>query len=196
MGKLVVIDGLDASGKSTQAEMLAEHIRASGKTCIIRSHPGDDNFFGIKGREYLFREGKAAHLAASLFYLADVIRSITFYHWRSVDYIIFVRYLMGTAYLPAPLHKYAYSFFSHVVPTKGDLIFIEVSPDEAYRRVAENRVKIERFETIDELAKTSEKALKLASDGKWIIIDGNRSIPEIHEDILKMVGLKSQPSAL
>ncbi len=76
---LVVIDGLDASGKSTQAEMLAEHLRKRGKTYVLRSHPSEDNFFGIKGREYLFIEGKKAHIAASLFYLADVIRSITLY---------------------------------------------------------------------------------------------------------------------
>lgn len=195
MGRLIVIDGLDASGKSTQAEMLAEYIKASGKKCIVRSHPGDDNFFGVKGREYLFRKGKTAHLAASIFYLADVIRSITLYYGKDVDYIIFVRYLMGTAYLPAPLHKYTYNFFSHIVPTKGDLIFIEISPDEAYRRITENRVKTERFETIDELSKTSEKAITLASDGKWKIIDGNRSISEVHEEILRKINLKSQSSA-
>jgi dTMP kinase len=190
MSKFVVIDGLDASGKSTQAEMLAEHLRQHGKICIIRSHPSNDNFFGVKGREYLFIESKKAHIAASLFYLADVIRSIALYHWRRVDYIIFVRYLMGTAYLPAPAHKFAYSFFSKIVPTKGELIYLAVSPDEAFRRVVQNRVERERFETLDELSKTSEKALDLVSDGKWIIVDGNRAIPEIHEDILRVVGFK------
>jgi dTMP kinase len=190
VSRLVVIDGLDASGKSTQADMLAEHLRRHGKTCIIRSHPSDDNFFGVKGREYLFIEGKKAHIAASLFYLADVIRSITLYHWRRVDYVIFVRYLMGTAYLPAPTHKFAYTFFSKIVPTKGALIYLDVSPDEAFRRVVQNRVEVERFENIDELSKTSEKALDLVSDGKWIIVDGNRSIIEIHETILKVIGIK------
>jgi len=190
VSRLVVIDGLDASGKSTQAEMLAEHLRLHGKTYVLRTHPSDDNFFGVKGRDFLFVEGKAAHVAASLLYLADVIRSITLYHWRRVDYVIFVRYLMGTAYLPAPAHKFAYKFFSKIVPTKGDLIYLRVSPDEAFRRVANNRVKMERFETIDELNKTSDKAMDLASDGRWIIVNGNRSIPEIHEDILRVVGVK------
>jgi dTMP kinase len=187
---LVVIDGLDASGKSTQAEMLAEYLRDRGKTCIIRSHPNDDNFLGRKGREYLFIEGKAAHIAASLFYLADVIRSILLYHWRDVDYVIYVRYLMGTAYLPSPVHRFAYGFFSHLVPTKGNLIYLNVSPAEAFRRVVQNRVKTERFETIDELSKTADKARDLVSDGKWIIVDGDRSIPEIHEDILRAAGIK------
>ena len=187
---LVVIDGLDASGKSTQAEMLAEHLNRMGKTYVLRSHPSEDNFFGVKGREYLFVEGKKAHIAASLFYLADVIRSITLYAWRRVDYVIFVRYLLGTAYLPAPAHKLAYQFFSKIVPTKGSLIYLNVSPAEAFRRIVNNRVKMERFETIDELSKTAEKALDLISDGKWIIIDGDRSILEIHEEILRAAGVK------
>ena len=187
---LIVIDGLDASGKTTQAELLAEHLKTQGKTCILRSHPSEDNFFGVKGRDYLFLEGKKAHMAASLFYLADVIRSITLYSWRRVDYVIFVRYLMGTAYLPAPVHKFAYNFFSKIVPTNGSLIYLNVSPVEAFRRVVNNRVKTERFETIDELSKTSDKALDLVMDGKWKIVNGDRSISEVHEDVLRATGVK------
>jgi dTMP kinase len=187
---LVVIDGLDASGKSTQADMLVKHLRKRGKTCILRSHPSEDNFFGIKGREYLFIEGKKAHIAASLFYLVDVMRSITLYAWRRVDYVIFVRYLLGTAYLPAPVHKFAYNFLSKIVPTKGSLIYLNVSPTEAFRRVIKNRVKAERFETISELSKTSGKALDLVSDGKWKIIDGDQRIEEIHRDILEATGIE------
>jgi dTMP kinase len=187
---LVVIDGLDASGKSTQAGMLAKHLEMRGKTYILRSHPSEDNFFGVKGRDYLFVEGKKAHIAASLFYLADVIRSIVLYGWRRVDYVIFVRYLLGTAYLPAPIHKFAYSFFARIVPTRGSLIYLNVSPAEAFRRVRNNRVKTERFETIEELSKTADKAMDLISDGKWVILDGDRSITEIHKDILMVAGVK------
>jgi len=187
---LVVIDGLDASGKSTQAEMLAKHLKKAGKTYVLRSHPSEDNFFGSKGRDYLFVEGKKAHIAASLFYLADVIRSIVLYRWRRVDYVIFVRYLLGTAYLPAPIHKFAYHFFARIVPTRGSLIYLNVSPDEAYRRASTNRVKTERFETMEELSKTAHKAMDLVSDGKWIVLDGDRPIPEIHKDILRVAGVK------
>ena len=190
MSKLVVIDGLDASGKSTQAEMLAEHLKRIGKTYVLRSHPNEDNFFGVKGRDYLFIEGKMAHVMSSIFYLADVIRSITLYAWRRVDYIIFVRYLLGTAYLPSPAHKLAYNFFAKIVPTKGNLIYLNVSPAEAFRRVINNRMKMERFETIDELSKTAEKAMDLVSDGKWVIVDGDKSISEVHEDILVAVSVK------
>jgi dTMP kinase len=186
---LIVIDGLDASGKSTQADMLVRHITRCGKICLIRTHPSNDNFFGVKGREYLFLDGKNAHFAASLFYLLDVIRSIIFYAWRRVDYVIFVRYLMGTAYLPAPIHKFAYRFFSRIVPTKGHLIYLKVAPAEAFRRLVNNRNRMERFESMDELSKTFDKALDLVSDGRWKIIDGNKSIHEIQEDILEIMRL-------
>jgi dTMP kinase len=186
----VVIDGLDGSGKSTQAEMLVEHLRRIGKTYVLRSHPSDDNFFGIKGREFLFVEGKKAHFTASLFYFTDVIRSITLYAWRRVDYVIFVRYLMGTAYLPSPVYKLTYSFLAKLVPMRGSLIYLKVSPDEAFRRVVSNRIKAERFETMDELSKTSDKALNLVADGKWVIVDGNRSIPEVQDEIRLVVGIK------
>src|SRR4030067_2019114 len=114
---LIILDGLDASGKSTQAELLAMYLNKLHKTYLIRSHPNDDNWFGVKGREYLLLEGKKAHISASLFYLIDVIRSVLLYDWRRIDCIIFVRYLMGTAYLPSPLHKLAYLFFSKIVPS-------------------------------------------------------------------------------
>jgi dTMP kinase len=182
---LIIIDGLDASGKSTQAELLADYLRKKGKTYILRSHPSEDNFFGIRAREYLFLEGKSAHIAASLFYLADVIRSILLYNWRRVDYLIYVRYLLGTAYLPAPAHKIAYLFFSKIVPTSNNMFYLKISPEEAFRRVVKNRAKRERFETIEELNMTSEKALELVSNGPWKIINGNLPITEIHEKILK-----------
>ena len=58
MGMLVVIDGLDASGRARRRRCSPSTSGGIGKTCIIRSHPSDDNFFGVKGREYLFIEGK------------------------------------------------------------------------------------------------------------------------------------------
>jgi len=79
---------------------------------------------------------------------------------------------------------------SKIVPTKGNLIYLNVSPAKAFRRVVNNRVKTERFETIEELSKMANKALDLVSDGKWVIVDGNRSISEIHVDILRAAGVK------
>ena len=170
--------------------MISQLLSSKRKTCLIRSHPNVDNPWGRRARSYLFMEGRKAHIAASLFYLADVYRSIILYWWRRVDCVIFVRYLLGTAYLPSPLHKLAYRFLSRLIPRTPYMIYIKVSPAEAERRITMNRSSRERFETLEELEKVSRKAWELVNLGGWIIIDGNRKPEDIHAEIIKICELE------
>jgi dTMP kinase len=185
----VVIDGLDASGKSTQALELYEFVRDQGKTALLRFHPSADNIFGARAKQFLYSKGKSAHFAAALFYMLDVIRSILLYSWRRYEYVIFVRYLMGAAYLPTPLDKIAYDFFVTVVPTSQHMFFLDVPPTVAERRLRENREKLEMFENISELERTRLKALSLASADKWTIVNANEPIRRVQEVIRKSLSL-------
>jgi len=184
----IVIDGLDGSGKSTQARLICGKLSQAGRSYILRAHPSSDNFFGRMGRGYLLLEGKRARIAASLFYLVDVIRSLILYKWRRVDCVVFVRYLMGTAYLPSPLHRLAYLFFYRLVPTSGHMFFIDVSPEEAHRRLA-SRAEKEMFESIGKLREVRGKALGLTLNGGWTIIDGDRPSGAIHRQLCQHLGL-------
>jgi len=181
----MVIDGLDASGKSTQALKLYNFLKNHGKTVYLRFHPSNDNFFGVKAKQFLYLKGKDAHFAAAFFYMLDVIRSIMLYSWRGYDYAIFVRYLMGTAYLPSPFHKIAYHFFTSLVPTSNLMFFLDVNPEEAYRRIQQERKRREMFESLEELKRIRHKALSLALIGNWTIIDANKSIKDIEKAIRK-----------
>ncbi|MGQ9640965.1 MAG: thymidylate kinase [Candidatus Bathycorpusculaceae bacterium] len=179
----IVIDGLDASGKSTQAFRLYKFLRNCGKSILLRIHPSNDNPLGVKARQFLYARGKSAHFAAAFFYMLDVIRSILLYSWRKYDYIIFVRYLMGTAYLPKPLHRIAYIFFVFTVPTSDLMFFFDVKPEEAYRRIQQTRRRQEMFESLEELEEARLKALSLALTGKWTIIDANKPMDAIEKEI-------------
>jgi dTMP kinase len=182
---LIVIDGLDAAGKSTQALWLYEHLHRSGKTVFLRVHPATDNFAGAKARTFLLAKGKSAHFASAVFYMLDVVRSILLYSWREYDYLIFERYLMGTAYLPAPLHWIAFHLFSLIVPTSDLMFFLDISPDEASRRIAQERGRREMFENLEDLKRMRRKALSLALTGRWIIIDANSPIETVQKEIVK-----------
>jgi dTMP kinase len=179
----IVVDGLDASGKSTQAFRLYKFLHSRGKSVLLRIHPSNDNPFGVKARQFLYAKGKSARFAAAFFYMLDVIRSILLYSWRKYDYIIFVRYLMGTAYLPAPLYRLAYYFFAFTVPTSEFMFFLDVKPEEAYKRIQQTRRRQEMFENLEELEQVRLKALSLALTGKWTIIDGNKPIDAIEGEI-------------
>jgi len=184
---LIIIDGLDASGKDTQAQMLSSYLKSHGKTVLLRFHPSDDNFFGLRAKHFLTFKGKKAHLNAALFYMLDVIRSIILYSWRRFDYVIFVRYLMGTAYLPSVLYRVAYHFFATFVPKSKFMFFLDVSPEEAYRRVRKRGTKIEMFESPEEFRKVREKALALALENNWKIINSNQPALRVQEEIRKKI---------
>ena len=185
----IVFDGLDGSGKSTQAMLLCNHLGRLGMSYILRAHPSGDNFFGRKSRAYLLMEGNRARVSASLFYLLDVIRSVVLYYWRRVDYVVFVRYLMGTAYLPESLYKLGYLFFLRVVPRSPCMFFINTSPQEAHKRIEQNRTQKEMFETLERLQKVYTKITHLAARTEWIIVDGDRSSDDIQRDIRASLGL-------
>jgi len=171
---LIIIDGLDGSGKSTQAELLSQTIQQMNKTVCLRVHPESDNLFGRKARAFLFSEGKSAHFASALFYMVDVIRSILLYSWRKADYVIFVRYLMGTAYLPAPLHTLGYNLFSKIVPKSKKMYFLDVNPEVAASRIQNNRTDVEMFENLSSLKKVRKKALSLTRFDNWLVLDSNK----------------------
>lgn len=185
----IVIDGLDASGKSTQGTSLYRHFVGIGKTAYLRIHPSNDNFFGYRARHFLYSSGKSAHFASALFYMLDVIRSILIYSWRRYDYMIFVRYLLGTAYLPAPLDIIAYHFFASIVPTSDYMFFLDVHPEEAENRIRRSRSTMEMFETLESLKNVRRKALHLISTGKWRIIDGDEPEIEVERAIGTVFGL-------
>ncbi len=177
--QLIIIDGLDGCGKSTQAHLMLQSLREMGKTAFLRVHPESDNWFGREARAFLFSEGKSAHFASALFYMVDVIRSILLFSWRRADFVIFVRYLMGTAYLPSPLDVLGYNFFSSVVPKSNRMFFLDVSSAEAAARIAKDRKQTEMFENLNALERVRAKALSLTRFDDWTIVDSNKPVDEV-----------------
>jgi len=184
---LIVIDGLDGSGKSTQALLLADSLAKKRRTVLLRRHPTDDCSFGRQARKFLQSSGKNAQFCAAFFYMCDVLRSVAVYSWRKLDYIIFVRYLMGTAYLPHSIYKIAYRFFALVVPKSNLMFFLDVKPSEAYSRSVLRGEPLEMFETTEKLEKVRKKALTLAREDNWIIINANTTIEKIQREVWQRV---------
>ncbi len=76
MGKLIVIEGLDGSGKSTQLDLLYQNLLNSGIDCKSVSFPDYENPSSTLVKMYLAGEfgkkpGDVNAFAASVFYAAD-----------------------------------------------------------------------------------------------------------------------------
>jgi dTMP kinase len=177
--RFIVVDGLDGSGKDTQANLISQKYLEEGETVILRSHPSSDNKYGIKAKKSLLGKGKFNKTKASIYYALDVIRSVRMYYGKA-DTVIFVRYLMGVAYLPFILAKLFYKIFETILPTSQYMFFLDVTPEEALKRL-QSREEEEIFENIDDLIKVRKKALKLANN--WYIINSNHSIKDVQKEI-------------
>lgn len=173
--RFIIIDGLDGSGKDTQANLIREKYLENGESVILRIHPENDNKYGVKAKKALLGRGKLNKFRSSFYYALDVIRSIRLYY-KKADTVIFVRYLVGVAYLPFPLAKLLYKIFEKTLPTSQYMFFLDVNPKEALRRI-KTRDTEEIFENLDDLIKVRGKALKLVNN--WHIINGNNSIENV-----------------
>ena len=181
--RFIIIDGLDGAGKDTHAKLIRDRYLNKGSSVVLRSHPENDNTFGIKAKNSLLGEGKLNYIKASMYYAFDVIRSVRKYHGKG-DTLIVVRYLMGVAYLPLPLAKLFYKFFSTVLPTSEYMFFLDVEPEESLKRLSKRNEK-EMFENLEDLVKVREKALKLANN--WNIVNTCQPIKDVQKQIEKIL---------
>ena len=177
--RFIVIDGLDGVGKDTHAQMIMKKYLDAGQSVILRSHPENDNIYGQKAKKALLGTGKYNKIKASVYYGLDVIRSVRMYHGKA-DNVIFVRYLFGVAYLPLPLAKLLYKFFSTILPTSNYMFFLDLEPEEALKRVLK-REDQEMFENLEDLFKVREKVLKLSRG--WKVISTSGSITGVQKEI-------------
>lgn len=215
-GKLIVIDGLDGSGKATQAGLLEEEWKRQGKAVRKISFPDYASDSSALVRMYLsgrFGDDPEAvnAYAASSFYAVDRYASYKtqwegFY--RSGGIVIADRYTTSNAIhqcskLPADkwdsflgwLFYYEYELLG--IPAPDLVIYLDVDPEISQRLLKERYGGDVRREDIHErnmvyLAHSREAALYCRKKLGWQRIGccadgGMRPVEAIHRDIFKLV---------
>lgn len=163
--------------------MLRDWLAQRGETVRLRMHPSSDNFFGAKSKELLYHESLNAFLASAFFFMLDVARSVLTSFFRRFDYVIFVRYLMSSAYFPGKVYRIVYLFFSALFPAPDLTFLLDVTPKEAYLRMG-SRATPEAFENMAQLQKVRSKILCLARTSRWIVVDAGQP-PETVQKIIR-----------
>ena len=182
MKKFIVIDGLDGSGKDTQAKWIADMYEKQGRKVVVRSHPCFDNRYGRKSKEALLKTGKINHLLATIYFGLDVIRSVVKYtHDDSIDVLIFSRYILAVMYLPDGINTLVYKIVTFILPTSDCMFFLDVSPEESLRRIGSRDEDTEMFENIECLRENRLKSQKFTYN--WNVIPGDDSAEVISEKI-------------
>lgn len=169
--RLVVVDGLDGCGKDTHANRMRQLLEADGQRVVMVSHPSD-RLFGVLSKRALEGSGHVSRALATIFYTLDVLGSVARFNRSRDGTHIFVRYLLGTAYLPRRLAPVGYRLFRKLLPFPDIAIFIDIEPSVALRRIEQRDHKREMFETMEKLQSVREIAKALTMD-EWVVVDNS-----------------------
>ncbi|MCQ5375628.1 MAG: hypothetical protein NO474_03415 [Methanomassiliicoccales archaeon] len=169
----IVVDGIDGSGKTTHALWIKKYYQKKGESTLIYFHPSE-KIPGKISKAALKKSGKMMQLIAAIFFIFDVLCSLISMKRESKRYdnIIFVRYLMATAYLPERFVDSGYNFFRKLLPTPERLLLIDIDPVIAHSRIAARQEEMEMFEAPDQLEKIRKRMLALAKNN-WYVIDNS-----------------------
>lgn len=183
----IIIDGIDGSGKSTYARWIKENYESQGEKVLVRIHPSE-RFLGKLTRKTLQGKGRMLRLVASTFFIGDVLSSLRFLRMdrKRYDTLIYVRYLMATAYLPERYFQLGYDFFAKILPVPKRLLVVDIDPNVALRRIEDRNETKEMFEDLVSLRKIRRKVLRLA-DKDWIVIENNADVDQMPPTLKKII---------
>ena len=187
-----VVDGMDGAGKSTVAEMLRGRLESDGRRVLVITHPNSGTWFGRMSRRFLLKQGKAAMLFSTSFYVLDILSSLSRVKRVGAGYddVIFVRYIMAVAYMPDGLHRTLYRIIGSVLPMPDVGIYVDVDAETAMRRINSRGDDIEAFETEEKLTAIRRRMLDLA-DG-WIVVDNTADRVTVEDGLFIRVFGQSQ----
>jgi dTMP kinase len=215
-GKLIVIEGLDGSGKSTQTALIKEKIENSGKTIKQIKLPDYESESSALVRMYLGGEfgsdpSDVNTYATSLFYTVDRFANFTKV-WKD-DYlngtvILADRYTTSNAVhqmVKLPKDKWDeyllwledIEYNKVKIPKPDIVIFLDMPVDVSQRLMTERYSGDENKKDVHEanvayLNACHESALYAADKLGWIVVkcangENPRSIEEINNDIFKEI---------
>ncbi len=216
MGKLIVIEGLDGSGKSTQLDLLYENLKLHGIDCKSVSFPDYDNPSSTLVKMYLGgafgkKPGDVNAFAASVFYTVDRYASFKANwgeYYNNGGTVVAGRYTTSNAIhqaskLPESEWEsflswlYDFEYQKIGIPKPDKVIFldmpVEVSQKLLTKRYEGDNSKKDIHESdTDYLDRCRKAAVFTANYSGWETIpcskDGEaRSIEDISKDVLNSV---------
>ena len=199
-GKLIVIEGMDGSGKGTQAALLAEYLKQNGHNVCQTAEPTNSVTGGLL-RDALggFVQRDAYELSAlflldRIFHNTNPKNGIRQYLEKGTDVICDRYYYSSFAYqgIDADL-KWVMDMNRNCPEViKPDVcIFLDISPDVGDKRISDSRMSREIYENAETQQRIRQRfyeVFALLKDTENIrIVDAARSVGEVSADIIQII---------
>jgi dTMP kinase len=184
-GLLVVFEGLDQSGKQTQAERLRDRLVAGGRTVRLLSFPSYETHIGGEIGRALTGERDYAADTMQLLYVANR------FEWKpeierelaAGTVVVCDRYLASSiAYGEAfGLDGQWLADIQRYLPQPDLTILLDIDPRVSASRKTADRDKYERDLAL--LARVRESYLRQAAAPRWLRLDAGRDRDAVAADV-------------
>lgn len=211
-GKYIAIEGIDGSGKTTQAKILADYFKKKGKKVILTREPRKKGIIGDlvqkvllgktemhpKAFQYLFTAERVMHYEDTIIPALKegkiVISDRCF--WSAIVYGILDRMDKKYEYRDADQILIAQSILSmyHQFIVPDHTFYLKISLNTSLRRIEEKHKKDKK-----EIYENKEKLTQILKGYDWLsekfkdkitIINGEEKVSKVTEEILKKINIK------
>jgi dTMP kinase len=188
-GHLIAFEGLDQSGKQTQAELLRDRLKQEGHKSRLVSFPDYATSIGEEIARALQGEREYGPDVMQLLYVANRYeRRADLQRWLDGGLILVCdRYMASSvAYGEAQgLDPDWLVAMQQFLPPAAVTILLDIAPETAAQRKAVDRDRYER--DLAMLARVRDSYKRQAASHGWLVLDGERSKDQISDDVLDAV---------
>ena len=186
-GFFICVEGLDGCGKTTQTKLLVRRLRRKRYDAIYTAEPSRGKIGKFIKRHCLHGEKRVSSIIEALLFAAD--------RFEHVEDVIVPAIGKGKIVVS---DRYVYSSLAYQGAAGLDLewiekvnehaihpnlaFFIDVKPEIVVKRLKPKKSVMENLQTQQ---KVREVYMKFVENGELVKIDGNGSVQEVAESILK-----------
>ena len=195
-GRFIVIEGIDGAGKTTQIELLAERLRAEGRTVHVTAEPTSSVSGGLLRDALGGISNRTACEMAALFVLDRIFHNvnpngINAMLEKGIDVICDRYYYSSLAYQGSQTDFEWVKNMNLGCPEIRipDLcIFLDLAPEESLKRISKGRTTTELYEKLDTLESVRKRFFEVfelleGRDNVKIIDTTGDTIEEVAEKI-------------
>src|SRR5688572_12299986 len=188
-GSLVAFEGLDQSGKQTQAETLRDALTAAGRSCELLSFPDYATAIGTELQRALHGERDYSADVMQLLYVANRYEMKKRLDNSLADGLVILcdRYVASSiAYGEAQgLDPVWLADIQRFLPAADLTILLDIAPAVAVARRSSGRDRYERDLAL--LTRVRDSYNTQAADSRWALVRGDRPKEEVSADVRQAV---------
>jgi dTMP kinase len=188
-GLLIVFEGLDQSGKQTQAELLRDWLKREGHKARLVSFPDYGTSIGEEIARALQGERDYGPDVMQLLYIANRYeRKPDLERWIEGGLILVCDRYMASSIAYGEAQGLDPTWLAEIqkfLPPPALTIMLDIEPEMAVQRKAVERDRYER--DIEMQARVRDSYRRQAAAYEWVVIDGERAKSAVAADVIAAV---------